>query len=168
MERMPRIGMRSGMLLLTLLLMVAAGVNSCSTIVAGPKATKDGSTFASHSNDGGGSTDGRLVSVPARDYPAGTLRPIYYATEDYPRYVGPDLGPSYMSTWPGGATGYNDSVPIGHIPQVAVSHCDDLSFSVWHCRSQVPGALPCVTAFANERPMLLRSTRTRTLLPRTV
>lgn len=114
--------MISGMLLLTLLQMLAAA-NSCSTIVAGPKATKDGSTFASHSNDGGGSTDGRLVSVPARDYPEGTLRPIYYATEDYPRYVGPDLGPSYMSTWPGGAAGYNDSVPIGHIPQVPVSHC---------------------------------------------
>ena len=97
------------------------GAYSCSTIVAGPKATRDGSTFASHSNDGGGSTDGRLVTVPARDYPPGALRPIYYATEDYPRYVGPDLGPSYMPTWPGGAAGYNNSVPIGHIPQVEVN-----------------------------------------------
>ena len=104
----------------TLLLSGATPINGCSTIVAGPKATKDGSTFASHSNDGGGSTDGRLVSVPARDHPKGSLRPVFYATEDYPRYVGPDLGPSYMSTWPGGAAGYNDSVPMGHIPQVEV------------------------------------------------
>ncbi len=103
-----------------LLALVLQRIDACSTVVAGPKATKDGSTFASHSNDGGGSTDGRLVTVPARDHPPGTLRPIYYATEDYPRYVGPDLGPSYMSTWPGGAAGYNDSVPIGHIPQVEV------------------------------------------------
>ena len=95
------------------------GAEGCSTIVAGPKATKDGSTFASHSNDGGGSTDGRLVRVPARDYPPNAQRPIYYATEDYPRYVGPDLGPSYMSTWPGGAASYNNSEAIGHIPQVS-------------------------------------------------
>ena len=99
--------------------LLGPGAEGCSTIVAGPKATKDGSTFASHSNDGGGSTDGRLVRVPARDHPAGAQRPIYYATEDYPRYVGPDLGPSYMSTWPGGAAGYNNSEAIGHIPQVS-------------------------------------------------
>ena len=103
---------------LAALLLTASTADACSTIVAGPKATKDGSTFASHSNDGGGSTDGRLMKVPARDYPQGALRPIYYATEDYPRYVGPDLGPSYMTTWPGGAAGYNNSAPMGHIPQI--------------------------------------------------
>ena len=92
--------------------------DGCSTIVAGPGATTDGSTFASHSNDGGGSTDGRLARVPARDHQAGSQRPIYYATENYPRYVGADLAPSYMPTWPGGAAGYNMSVPMGHIPQV--------------------------------------------------
>lgn len=58
------------------------------------------------------------MRVPARDHAKGSLRPIYYATEDYPRYVGGDLGPSYMSNWTGGAAGYNNSVAIGHIPQV--------------------------------------------------
>lgn len=107
-----------GMLTAALLAALPQLGTACSTVAVGRLATTDGSTMATHSNDGGGATDGRLVRVPARDHAAGSQRPIYYATEDYPRYVGPSLGPMYMSTWPGGAAGYNDSMPIGHIPEV--------------------------------------------------
>eukprot|EP01047_Picozoa_sp_COSAG01_P069755 COSAG01_NODE_10404_length_2175_cov_2.057322_1_plen_644_part_00 len=110
---------RAAAALVLSLVLTPRSVGACSTIAAGRLATADGSTLATHSNDGGGATDGRLVRVPARDHPAGSVRPIYYATENYPRYVGPSLGPMYMSTWAGGAAGFNDSVPIGTIPEVA-------------------------------------------------
>ena len=46
--------------------------------------------MATHSNDGEGVTDPRLVRVPARDWPEGSLRAIYPNPEDYPRVVSTD------------------------------------------------------------------------------
>jgi len=62
-------------------------VYGCTTFVVGKDATIDGSTMGTHTNDGGGTTDGRLVKVDARDYPSGSSRPIYGSPENYPRYV---------------------------------------------------------------------------------
>lgn len=62
-------------------------VHGCTTFAVGKDATIDGSTMGTHTNDGGGTTDGRLIKIDAQDYPSGSLRPIYGSPEDYPRYV---------------------------------------------------------------------------------
>jgi len=86
-------------------------------------ATKDGSVFVAHSDDSEMS-DNRLVYVPAADYKAGSMRPVYcdasalgsrpkFNSSDLRRYVGTHRGPIYID---------NDmpqSIPLGFIPQVA-------------------------------------------------
>jgi dipeptidase len=93
---------------------------ACTTFAVGKKATLDGSVMATHSNDGGGSTDPRLVKIPALDHEIGSMRPIYYSPENYPRYVGTDRNASQY--WPencqAGATKCQPFVPLGYIPQV--------------------------------------------------
>jgi dipeptidase len=108
-------------------------------VITGKLASTDGSVMATHSNvshcdyflmcillffsdqDGGGTTDPRLVQVPARNYPEGSMRPIFPSPENYPRYVGKEkLVPEYFPENCQAGQGYCDSsVPIGYIPQVA-------------------------------------------------
>mmetsp|Transcript_35785 Transcript_35785/g.43199 ORF Transcript_35785/g.43199 Transcript_35785/m.43199 type:complete len:610 (-) Transcript_35785:354-2183(-) len=88
--------------------------NACTTLIAGKKATVDGSVMCTHSNDGDGNTDPRMVFIPAADHPEGSMRPIYYTPETYPRYVGTDPAvPAYHPV--GDQTPF---VKIGEIPQV--------------------------------------------------
>jgi len=101
------------MQLWTLVLLVGSA-DACTTIIAGKKATSDGSVMCTHSNDGGGTTDPRLVKIPAADFAAGATRPIYWATEDYPRHVGSDRGAAAYA--PVGSQKVSE--PIGQIPQV--------------------------------------------------
>lgn len=95
-------------------------VDSCTTFVVGRKATKDGSVMSTHSNDGGGTTDPRLAKVPARDYPAGSQRPIFGSPENYPRYVGRERGVEqyYLEHCQAGPEKCREFQPIGYIPQV--------------------------------------------------
>ena len=71
-----------------LALLAAPLVSGCTTLIAGRGATADGSVMATHSDDGESGGDARVVKVPAMDWARGSKRPIYYATEDYPRFVG--------------------------------------------------------------------------------
>ena len=50
---------------------------ACTTLVAGKRASKDGSLMCSHSNDGEGTTDFRLVKVPAQTFDENARRPIF-------------------------------------------------------------------------------------------
>lgn len=95
-------------------------VESCTTLVVGKKATKDGSVIATHSNDGGGTTDPRLVRVPARDFDAGSTRPIWASPENYPRYVGKErqVTAYFPENCQAGPTSCSEFQPIGYIPQV--------------------------------------------------
>ena len=73
---------------LLLLLLLMGGAQACTTIGVGRLATTDGSVFCSHSNDGEGDTDPRLVRIPSSDWPKGSVRDIYFSPESFPRYVG--------------------------------------------------------------------------------
>jgi dipeptidase len=89
---------------------------ACTTIIVGKKASADGSVMCTHSNDGEGFQDPRLVHIPAADHPQGAMRPVFFAPESYPRYVGTARGniPAYAPT--GNHTAMQQ---IGHIPEVS-------------------------------------------------
>jgi dipeptidase len=96
-------------------------VNSCTTFGVGKKATVDGSVMATHTNDGGGTTDARLVKVPARDFEEGSLRPIMASPENYPRYVGTErkVKEYELENCQAGDDRCYNFVPMGFIPQVS-------------------------------------------------
>ena len=97
-------------------------VNACTTTVVGKGATADGSVLASHTADGGGSLDARLVYVPAFDYEEGSQRPVFNSPENYPRYVGTDRNiPAYFpENCEAGARRCKPFEPIGYIDQVCL------------------------------------------------
>ena len=104
----------SKQLLIVVLIAVVEHAQACTVFIVGKDATVDGSVLVTHSNDGEFETDPRLVSVPAMDYPEGSLRPVYFSPENYPRYVGTARNvPEYYPK--GDETPFE---PIGHIPQV--------------------------------------------------
>jgi len=96
---------------------LASTTYACTTLVVGKAASADGSVLLTHSDDGENNGDARLCEIPAASHLPGKRRPIYFAFEDYPRYVGRNRGPCYMPT--GDQKPY---VPIGHIPQVSQTY----------------------------------------------
>ncbi|CAM9128024.1 unnamed protein product, partial [Ectocarpus fasciculatus] len=93
---------------------------ACTTLICGRLATADGSVIASHSSDGGGTLDPRLVRVPAQDFPEGSKRPVYPSPENYPRYVGTERGVEeyHASNCLGSEEQCTDLEPMGYIDQV--------------------------------------------------
>ena len=103
----------------SLLLSCLGAAAGCTTVLVGKKASADGSTFSSHTNDAfDPKKDPRLVRVPARAHAAGATRPIYLTLEDYPRYSTYERElPAY---YPVG--NQSASAPIGEIPEVRKTH----------------------------------------------
>lgn len=95
---------------------------ACTTMIITKGATTDGSVFVAHSDDSE-MFDNRLVHVPARDYKAGSLRPVYYDASSLGnrpafnanllhRYVGDARADIYKNK------DFPQSIPLGFIPQV--------------------------------------------------
>ena len=95
---------------------------ACTTMIITKGATTDGSVFVAHSDDSE-MFDNRLVHVPARDYKAGSLRPVYYDASSLGnrpefnanllhRYVGDARADVYKNK------NFPQSIPLGFIPQV--------------------------------------------------
>jgi len=90
-----------------------SAASACTDLVVGKKASSDGSVILSQSDDGESGADARLCWVPAKDHAPGSLRPVFYDTEAYPRFVGYERGSCYEPK-----PGEKSYEPIGHIPEV--------------------------------------------------
>ncbi|MDD4734652.1 MAG: C69 family dipeptidase [Kiritimatiellae bacterium] len=100
----------------------ALDASACTTMLVTKGASKDGSVFVAHSDDGE-MGDPRMVYVPAKDYEPGTLRPVYFDAnsvgerpafhgESIHRYVGKSRSEAYDEP------NLPQSLPLGFIPQV--------------------------------------------------
>mmetsp|Transcript_3338 Transcript_3338/g.6343 ORF Transcript_3338/g.6343 Transcript_3338/m.6343 type:complete len:605 (+) Transcript_3338:94-1908(+) len=87
--------------------------SACSTFAAGKKASTDGSVMLSQTVDGEYNPDARLCYVPAKAHAPNATRPIYFAYEEFPRYVGSGRGACYEQTF-----GKKPYEPMGYIPEV--------------------------------------------------
>lgn len=86
----------------------------CTAIGVGKKASVDGSVMVAHTDDAGdGTSDLRLVRVPARDHEPGSMRPIYRVVSGYPRLVDAERSPDY-----GPQSGQQANEPMGYINEV--------------------------------------------------
>lgn len=124
----------------------------CTSIGVGPKAMADGSTVTTHNNDCQ-ECDLRVTHVPSRDWPAGSMRPVYGIRNAYPRYVetaeenihGPDYLLENVDT-----SIYNWSVskPIGYIEQVSYTYAYTLGAYALQNEKQVSmGESTCSSKF---------------------
>lgn len=99
------------------------GSDRCTTIAVGKSASADGSTMTTYNADCA-ECDWRVNKVDAKDWPEGSMRPIYLLSGAYPRQVRTDRG----KTWSPDNLEDMQQKPewekmrgeiIGHIPQVA-------------------------------------------------
>ena len=90
---------------LAIFLLLGASAEACTVIVVTKGASEDGSMMVSHSNDGYAG-EVNLAYVPAKDHPAGSMRPVYasaaalgampeYNTYDQPNLVAPERSEDY-------------------------------------------------------------------------
>ena len=70
---------RSVVCLLTMVFTLASAAYPCTIIVAGKKATVDGSVLNSHTDT---CNNSRLMVVPGRTFPKGTLAPLHWGIQD--------------------------------------------------------------------------------------
>jgi len=97
-----------------LLLLDASTSLACTAVGIGREVSSTGYPMVTHSEDGELATnDIRLIRVPRKRWPAGSLRPLYYYEWGYPRIVSSQHSPE---TAPVGDQ--QETEPIGHIPQV--------------------------------------------------
>jgi dipeptidase len=89
---------------------------ACTAIAVGKDASASGHPMVAHSEDSGPmSNDVRLVRVPRKQWPQGSMRPLWLWNAGYPRLVSTEsAAPDYQ---PFGDE--SPSVILGHIPQVS-------------------------------------------------
>lgn len=90
-------------------------VSSCSIAAVGKAASATGFPIVTHTDDGGPVNDFRLVRVPRKQWPAGSVRNIYHWQDRYPRMVSSNfMTPDYAPL-----PGQFERTPVGTIPQIA-------------------------------------------------
>lgn len=95
-------------------------LGGCTALAISASAMVDGSTVVTHGNDCP-ACDFRIAHVPARDYPPGSVAPIFMAKNDYPRFYGRNLSSDSYSpenTENPFSFAYEESKPMGTVPQV--------------------------------------------------
>lgn len=99
---------------LVVLLACANSGRSCTIIGVGKDASASGYPMVGHSDDSGPSaSDFRLIRVPRKQWPQGSLRPLFNWKSGYPRVVSAAISPEYAPV-----AEQQETEPIGHIPQV--------------------------------------------------
>ena len=123
--------MKKNILFLSFLLAAGLWQNSsaCTVIIAGKKATADGSVLNSHTDCG---PDNRIRIIPGRTFPKGSLAPVYWGLLDNIRPIN-DFGEI-----------------LGYIPQV------EKTFTYFHSAySQINEHQLCIgESTTNQRPEL--------------
>ena len=125
----------------------------CTTMIAGKKATPDGSVIVAHSDDD--VADERVIFVPARKWDLNnkteSARNVYYDncslgpdttynSTDIRRYIGNDRGPGYQTQ----SEGHKESVPLGSIPQVSETYAYfDCNYGIMNEHSVMIGECTC-------------------------
>lgn len=149
-------------MLLLLGLVLASPAWACSTFIAGKDATVDGSVLTTHSDDGEGNPDPRLVNIAAKDYPGaqiegcnwtvvpgGPMRPLLPDMESFPREVSCNRTETYCPNnypekWP-------LTNPIGYIPQVKHTYAYiDSNYGVMNERQVSIGETTCSGRFGTK------------------
>lgn len=98
-----------------------ASVDRCTTIALGAKAAVGG-PIATHTADCS-DCDFRISKVPAKDWPEGTMRPLYLYRGEYPSTISAFRGRTWMPSNIEGnkeqlAAWGTESIITGYIPQV--------------------------------------------------
>jgi len=94
--------------------LLASGSLGCTIVAVGKDASSSGSPMVCHTDDSGSdTTDIRLIRVPAKKWPKGSVRKLYHWIDGYPRVVDGDLAPGYAPV-----KGQKVSFTVGEVPQV--------------------------------------------------
>jgi dipeptidase len=99
----------------------AVVADKCTSIIVGAKASTTGSPMTTHTADCA-DCDWRANKVPAMDWPADTMRPVYSYKGPYPRQVREDRGDTWkakhLEKLPQRDEWAKGSVIVGYLPQV--------------------------------------------------
>eukprot|EP00599_Poterioochromonas_sp_BG-1_P008283 CAMPEP_0173138200 /NCGR_PEP_ID=MMETSP1105-20130129/3549_1 /TAXON_ID=2985 /ORGANISM="Ochromonas sp., Strain BG-1" /LENGTH=682 /DNA_ID=CAMNT_0014050751 /DNA_START=31 /DNA_END=2079 /DNA_ORIENTATION=+ len=99
----------------------AAVADKCTSIIVGAKASATGSPMTTHTADCA-DCDWRANKVPARDWPEGSMRPVYQYKGPYPRQVREDRGETWkadnLEDLPQKPLWKEHNVIVGYLPQV--------------------------------------------------
>ena len=145
-------------------LLPGGGALACTVLFAGRSATQDGSVMASHSDDGEGDSDPRVVRVDAKKFPSKTsyprrnpnsqqnLRNIRPDVETFPRFVGSGYGETYEPTQPWNAK-YKPTTPVGSIEQVESTYAYyDANYGIMNEKQLGMGESTCSARIAVPAP----------------
>ena len=126
-------------------------VDKCTAIIVGAKASATGSPMTTHTADCA-DCDWRMNKVPARDWPEGSMRPVYQYKGPYPRQVRSDRGetwtPENLEDLPQKEQWKSGSVIVGYLPQVSHTYAIiEGSYGIMNEHGVAMGESTCAAKF---------------------